>query len=331
MTIYDISREAGVSIATVSRVLNGGRSVSEKTRRRVLEAIEKSGYTPNAFARGLGLNSMRTVGLCCAGVDDPFIAASVSEIEGRLRAQGYNLLLCCTGYEYGARRRNVKSLLDKRPDGLILVGSHYVENDGAQNDYLRDAALRAPVMLIHGALEAENVYCALCDDTRAMFMAAQFLSGRGARRILYLYGADTFAGVRKKNGYSQAVEQAGARPALCRCPHPGDVADSARRIEQARRAYPNFDAILAETDTLAIAAMKYANARGLNVPGQLQILGYNDSRLCQYSTPELSSVNSAQADICAYCAGSLIAVLGGEKRPAQAIFPAAITARGSTR
>ena len=104
MTIYDISEKAGVSIATVSRVLNGSRKVSEKTRRRVLDIIERYGYTPNAFARGLGLNTMKTIGIMCADSSDLYLAKGIYYVEEKLRENGYDSLLCCTGYDLEALR-----------------------------------------------------------------------------------------------------------------------------------------------------------------------------------------------------------------------------------
>ena len=99
MTIYDISKMAGVSIATVSRVLNGNTNVTPKTKKKVLDIIEQSGYTPNAFARGLGLNSMNTIGILCADSSDLYLAKAIYHIERNLRAGGYNSILCCTGYD----------------------------------------------------------------------------------------------------------------------------------------------------------------------------------------------------------------------------------------
>ena len=110
MTIYDISEKAGVSIATVSRVLNGSSRVSEKTRRKVMDAMEKYGYTPNAFARGLGLNTMKTIGILCADSSDLYLAKAVYYIEQKLRANGYDSILCCTGYELEAKAASMSYL-----------------------------------------------------------------------------------------------------------------------------------------------------------------------------------------------------------------------------
>ena len=99
MNIYDVSRQAGVSIATVSRVLNGNAKVSEATRQKVLKVMEEMGYTPNVFARGLGLNTMQTVGIMCADSSDSYLATAIYYLEQELRNYDYDVLLCCTGYE----------------------------------------------------------------------------------------------------------------------------------------------------------------------------------------------------------------------------------------
>ena len=100
MTIYDISKQAGVSIATVSRVLNGSANVKPKTKKKVMDIIEQSGYTPNAFARGLGLDTMNTIGILCADSSDLYIAKAIYYIERSLRACGYNSILCCTTWTF---------------------------------------------------------------------------------------------------------------------------------------------------------------------------------------------------------------------------------------
>ena len=96
MNIYDISKQAGVSIATVSRVLNGSDKVSPSTREKVLQVIEQNSYTPNAFARSLGLNSMHTVGILCADSSDVYLASAIYYLERELRQNSYASMLCCT-------------------------------------------------------------------------------------------------------------------------------------------------------------------------------------------------------------------------------------------
>ena len=140
MTIYDISEKAGVSIATVSRVLNGSKNVSDKTRQKVLDVIARYEYTPNAFARGLGLNTMKTIGIMCADSSDLYLAKAVYYIEQKLRANGYDSLLCCTGYGLESKVASMNLLLTKKVDGIILAGSNFAYEKESENKYISDAA-----------------------------------------------------------------------------------------------------------------------------------------------------------------------------------------------
>ena len=103
MNIYDVSKHAGVSIATVSRVLNGNPNVSEKTRNKVLNVMAELGYTPNVFARGLGLNTMQTIGIMCSDSSDPYLANAIYYLERALRSFEYDAILCCTCLLYTSR------------------------------------------------------------------------------------------------------------------------------------------------------------------------------------------------------------------------------------
>ena len=133
MTIYDISEKAGVSIATVSRVLNGASNVSAKTKQKVLDVIEQYGYTPNAFARGLGLNTMKTIGILCADSSDLYIAKAIYHLERQLHSNGYDSILCCSGYDLSSKKKSMNLLSTKKVDSIILVGSTYVHDSLADN------------------------------------------------------------------------------------------------------------------------------------------------------------------------------------------------------
>ena len=171
MTIYDISEKAGVSIATVSRVLNGSSNVSEKTKQKVLDVINQCEYTPNAFARGLGLNTMKTIGIMCADSSDLYLAKAIYYIEQKLRANGYDSILCCTGYGLENKKSCMNLLINKKVDGIILVGSNFVYDKDTENRYILDAAAQVPVMLLNAALEAPNVYSILSDDFSSVYEA----------------------------------------------------------------------------------------------------------------------------------------------------------------
>ena len=230
MNIYDISERSGVSIATVSRVLNNSPHVSEKTRVKVLRVMEECGYVPNAFARGLGLNSMKTIGLLCPDAADPYLAQALAHLERALRENGYDCLLSCTGREHSARAQSLEAMKNRHVDGMILMGSSFIEDSEQDNEYIRQAAGSVPIVLLNGSYACENVYCILCDDQRATMEAAQHLLDTGHRRILYLYHSRNYSGRKKLAGYRAGLASRGisadeslirfspeTRPAFFRC------------------------------------------------------------------------------------------------------------------
>ena len=154
MNIYDVSEKAHVSIATVSRVLNGNPNVSDKTRERVLKIMDELGYTPNIFARGLGLNTMKTIGIMCSDSSDPYLANAIYYLERELRNHGYDAILCCTGNSLETKQKYFDLLRSKRVDAIILAGSKFIEMKPKDNAYLLQAAKEIPIMLVNGYLDS---------------------------------------------------------------------------------------------------------------------------------------------------------------------------------
>ena len=194
MNIYDISARSGVSIATVSRVINGSNRVSPKTREHVLAVMAEQGYVPNAFARGLGLKSMKTIGLLCPNASDAYLAQALNYLERAFRSHEYDCLLSCTGKELSARQKGVDLLLSKHVDGMVLMGSTFVEDQEAGNEYLRKAAKKIPLVLLNASYPGDNIFCVLCDDYRATMEATQYLLDKGHQNILYLYHSRNYSG-----------------------------------------------------------------------------------------------------------------------------------------
>ena len=209
MTIYDISKKAGVSIATVSRVLNGSESVRPATRKKVMDVIEQYDYTPNAFARGLGLHTLNTIGILCADSSDLFLAKAVYYLEQELQNSGYESLLCCTGYNLDIRKNYMNLILSKKVDGIILVGSNFIGTSEEENQYIKDVSSQVPIMLLNAAYEYPNVYSTLCDDYSSMYEATLSMAQSGISDILYLYNSKSYSGTKKLNGYRSAMSDAG--------------------------------------------------------------------------------------------------------------------------
>lgn len=332
INIYDIAKMAGVSIATVSRVVNGSEKVSPKTRQRVLEVMEQSGYTPNVFARGLGLDSMKTIGILCPNIADAFMAQAVAFLEKQMRKYDYDCILGCSGYDRDAMERQVQMLLSKRIDALILVGSTYAGRTSAkkETEYIRKAAQQTPVFLINGYVEGENIYCSYCDDFHATYEVTSGYIRRGKKRILFLYDSRSYSAQRKMAGYEAALADAGY-PVLGELKfYAENNIHQVRNLLLAHRTL-KFDSVVATEDGLAIGAVKYAMAKGLSVPGDLSIAGYNNSQVAVACEPELTSVDNHLEQLCTDTIDNMLQVLQGEQEvPQKNEVPCEIVKRCTT-
>lgn len=316
MNIYDVSQRAGVSIATVSRVLNGNPNVSDKTRTRVLEVMDELGYTPNVFARGLGLGTMKTIGIMCSDSSDPYLANAIYFLERELRSNGYDSILCCTGTSLENKRQYFELLLSKRVDAIILAGSKFVEMKDKDNAYIIEAARELPVMLVNGYLDAPGIYSTVCDDYTAVFQAAKQLICSGKRRILYLYTSYSHSGINKLQGYKDALVSQGIpiEETLIR--------QCAKNLHAAKELLLSlsdtglsFDAVMTSDDSLAVGAVKYAHARGCSIPDEFSIIGYNNSMLSYCTDPEISSIDTKIEALCITTVNTLMGVFGGGNVP----------------
>jgi len=331
MNIYDVSEKAGVSIATVSRVINGNPNVSEKTKLKVLAVMEEIGYTPNVFARGLGLNTMKTIGILCADSSDPFLANAVYFIERELRKNGYDSFLCCTGYELTNKQNYLNLLLSKRIDAVILVGSSFLEFNKKDNAYIINAAQGIPVMLINGYLNKPNIYCTLCDDYQATYDATTLLINQGKQNILYLYSSKSYSGIQKMNGYKAAVTdalQSINEDIIQSCR--GNITEAKELLLNLSKTGHNIDAIIAAEDILAVGAIKFAKEKNLSIPQDISIIGYNNSLFASCCEPELTSIDNHVETLSITTVATLMRVLSGNTVPNKTTISNELIKRNTT-
>lgn len=331
MNIYDISKKAGVSIATVSRVMNGSANVSEKTRQKILAIMDENDYTPNAFARGLGLNTMKTIGFLCADSSDQFFSRAVYYLERGLRLRGYDAILSCTGMDLETRKKYLKMLLAKKVDAVILVGSSFIEETYEKNQYIFDAAQEVPIIILNGYLDAPNVYCVLCDDAEIVQQATSAYLDRGQHELLFLYRAQSYSGKRKLAGFQKAFTARGLEWDANRIVlFDGTIYETRDRLLALRESGLSFDAVIAGDDELAIGALKYAKNCGLKVPEEFNVLGYNNSQLTICCDPELSTIDNELEFCCNHAVTTLMSVLEGKAAPRKTLMSASILQRGTT-
>lgn len=331
MNIYDVSRKAGVSIATVSRVINGNPNVSEKTRSNVLAVMEELGYTPNVFARGLGLNTMKTIGIMCSDSSDPYLANAIYYLERELRSNGYDSILCCTGYNLETKTKYLDLLISKRVDAVILAGSKFVELKPKDNTYLIETAKKVPIMLVNGHLEGDNIYCTLCDDYTALYQATTNLIKNGSRKLLYLFTSHSYSGTNKLKGFQDACTDnqiPQSRFFVHQCPK--EITAAKELLSHLYDSGLRFDAVLTSDDSLAVGAVKFAHNHGISIPGDLSVVGYNNSILSLCTEPELTSIDTKIEALCITTVNTLMGVFGGGNVPSRTTISADLIRRSTT-
>ena len=314
VNIYDIAKLADVSIATVSRVVNNSPKVSAKTKEKVLAIMKENEYTPNAFARGLGLGTMKTVGIICPDISDIYMAKAVSYLESNLHDHGYDCILGCSGFKQKEKESYVKLLLSKKIDTLILVGSTYAGSgrDESDTDYIREAAEQASVFMINAKVAGDNIYCTYADDFQATYEVTKAYLRRGKEKILFMYDSESFSARQKLAGYEAALQDAGY-PVLgnLKFKTKNDIEYTKNMLFEYNKVL-DFDSVLATDDVIAVGAVKYAKIKGLSIPDELSITGYNNSILALCSDPELTSVDSKLGVMCRKTVERMIELLENE-------------------
>ncbi len=322
MNIYEIAERAGVSIATVSRVLNGSDKVSPKTALRIKEIMKAEDYRPNAFARGLTTASMRLAGVLCTDIRDSFYAEAVALLQGELRRRGFDTLLGCTGLEEEGIRKQLSYMAAKQTDAIFAIGSGFL---GAE-EALKEAAKRAPVILINAKIEGENIYSVYCDEEDAVEAAVYRLLQSGAHRLCFLQNREGTSGARKQAGFLRALESFFIKEEDVRIrAAENSVSGGMAAIEQLLAEGFCPDAVIAAEDSIAIGAQKEMRAAGKSC----FVVGCDNSQLCECATPTLSSIDNHLDILCREAVAMMKAILKKEDPPRAFVCHATLVLRES--
>ena len=318
MNIYDIAKLSGVSIATVSRVINNSPHVSAKTRDKVMRILDSSGYTPNIFARGLGIGSMKSVGIICPDISDAFMSEAIAFLEQDLKLYGYSCIVGCSGHSLEEKTSLTNLFVSKKVDALILIGSTYAQKDESDNDYLRKIAKQTPVFLINALIKGPNIFCTTCDDFQATYHTTEKLIENGRQKILFLYDSNSYSALQKRHGYQKALVQKNLLIDNQLIIQTKDDIQYTTELLLADSTL-EFDAVLAVQDNIAIGALKYAHALGKSVPRDICVVGYNNSRFAVSCEPELTSIDNHIEQLCKSTINMMLCTLDKQKLVASII------------
>ncbi|MGC5328409.1 catabolite control protein A [Brevibacillus sp. SYSU BS000544] len=295
ITIYDVAREAGVSMATVSRVVNGNPNVKPTTRKKVLAAIERLGYRPNAVARGLASKKTTTVGVIIPDISSLFFSELARGIEDIATMYKYNIILCNSDQRLEKELQLINTLLEKQVDGLLFMGGEVKE------DHLQALSTAAVPVVLAATRDADNVLPSVTiDHFQAAYDATQSLIEEGHQRIAMITGPlhDPLGGLVRFEGYKQALADANIpfKEELVANGNYRYESGLARMSEFLQLAEPPT-AVFAASDEMAIGAIHAVQDAGLHVPNNIEVIGYDNIRLAEMVRPRLSTVVQPMYDI----------------------------------
>jgi len=288
-TIYDVSQLAGVSLATVSRVMNKSSSVSEKTRKKVLEAMDKLGYKPNTFAQSLASNCSNSVGVLVSQLDGPYYGPMMAEIEEALRLENKHVIIAVGHSNAEQEIDSVEFLLSRGVDALIL------DVEAVSDEYL--VALSkgpTPIVLINRYIAAIQDRCIYLENELGGYLATRHLLELGHRDIAYISGPAKKHDARERLvGHQRALAEFGARfdPKLV---FEGDYKEDSG-VEGMKKLLfigAPFTAVVCANDQMASGAISVCQERGMNIPKDLSFVGYDNIPFARYVTPKLTTVNN---------------------------------------
>ena len=287
VTISDVAKKANVSRATVSHVINNTRYVAEETRQRVEETIEELGYRPNVLARSLRLGQTHTLGLILPDSSNTFFSEIGRGIEIAAFESGYNVILCNSDEDPQKEKLYIDILTKKRVDGIILVSTC------SHTDVLRSLEkLQTPIVLLDRDLTDLDLDTVLTDNKAGGLMATQHLISLGHQRIACIAGpSSTSPSAQRLIGYKQALSEAGIPfdESLVKSGDFGALSGLTMGNELLSLPEPPT-AIFACNDTMAIGVLRAATEKGLHVPDDLAVIGFDDIELASYTNPPLTTI-----------------------------------------
>ncbi|WLR44204.1 catabolite control protein A [Bacillus carboniphilus] len=330
VTIYDVAREANVSMATVSRVVNGNPNVKPTTRKKVLDAIERLGYRPNAVARGLASKRTTTVGVIIPDISSTLYSELARGIEDIATMYKYNIILCNSDQNLEKELHLINTLLGKQVDGLVFMGGEITK------DHIEEFN-RSPVPIVLAAAidESDQIPSVNIDYEQAAFDAVMFLINKGHNRIAFLTGPknEPINGAKKLAGYKRALQESGIDFDEELLQEGDNTYDSGTEAFQSIKDLPNRPtAIFVATDEMALGVIHGAQDSGYHVPTDIDVVGFDNTRLATMIRPTLTTVVQPTYDIGAVAMRLLTKLMNKETvENYSVVLPHRIEKRQSTK
>ena len=284
VSIKDVAALAGVSPATVSRVMNGTAKVDPEKMARVQRAIEQTGFVPNEVARTLFRKSAKTIGLIVPSIRNPYFTELAAHVDAMAMQHGFRPFLCNTGYDLEKEKAAIQMLVSMHADAIIIASCSEQVLDAIENCPI-------PVVELDATLVGSNVSaCIYCDYYRGGRMAMEHLLECGCQNIVCIKGPQyRYSASSRYQGYRDVCQERGIPEQTVECDY--DFDQGMTMTEELLERFPDVDGIIACNDIVAISTYKVLHKRTIPVPEKVQLIGFDDISFSALLSPELTTIS----------------------------------------
>lgn len=327
-TIYDVAAKAGVSAATVSRVVNNRPGVNKATKARVLKVLEECHYVPNEIARSLVKETSKMIGVLISDIRTTHHTDAIYYIERGLTERGYYCLIFNTGTEQREMAQYIKILGKRNVDAAILIGSIY------QNPLVQEAIdtylPHVPVVLLNGHLDSPNVYGIVSDEEEGVRQCVKFMSNKGRKHPVYVYDFDTPSGQCKRRGFERGIQEHYGKKDANIFQIDNNYDKGYFQMKEILEKHPETDVILFSDDKLALIGVRCLRDLKIDIPGKIAVMGINNSQYARICIPALTSLDNMIYDLSMIAMRNVLALMDGERVTRRMMIYSEIVEREST-
>ena len=287
VTLTDVAKAAGVSYATVSRALSGSSQIGSETRERVLKLCDEMGYTTNFVARSMVTKRTNLIGLVVPSVDNQFMSELAYHAEVSARSHGYNIMLCDSGPDLRQEKTVVKLLLGRQVDGILIV-----PQSSRSYESLKPYLDQTPTVFLSENLRDQPQSYVAVDNSRGTYLGTQYLYELGHRDILYFGQRQSTTHQLRAEGYLKACQELGLAPRYFNSEYTRSSIQGGYQLAKELFQKPlDYTAIFASTDSNALGVLTAADELGIDIPGRLSLIGFDNISATALSRIDLTTID----------------------------------------
>ncbi len=330
-TLKDVAEKAGITVTTVSRVLNNRGYISDRTREKVYAAMRELDYQPNEVARSLSKRRTNFIGVIVPSVMHPYFSKVVHYLEQAAFSKGYKIMLCSSHHEKEKEIEYIDMLRSNKVAGIVICSR--------TQDIAEHLNLSMPVVTFERELPG-NIVSVSCDNYQGGTVATRHLLDCGCRRLVHISGTPGVRLVADRRGaaFEEVCRAAGVEHAVYYTEEAQfqsmDYTAFIRKIVAdtvaGRPEGERVDGVFASSDVIAAEVLQACAQCGIRVPEDLQIVGFDDTEIALLTTPRLTTIHQPVEDMCRYTVSNILRRLEGETVPARTVLPVQLMVRGTT-